>query len=328
MKRTLALFLSVALLLSLAACKLINKPDPEITTFANITAEAPTGPVRTDLPALAQVTANWAWGVSNGSGENPATHLALTGYAKDCDFAKLDLAVGRFGPAKVSYAGEKKGDDSSGDELFYGYFADYKYVTGPYFAFEAPIDVTAWQPDFFLMDSSAAGEGLVALRQSERFAGGGDDAPYYPPASYEDISKAEALHPGRKIEESQLLAASEDGARVCMFRYETLEEEGLFSLVCFDGEKALSTDYTTDNVGEDGAYWRADLEVDDIGLLEPVLLCRTREGILLIVTWTAPEGTAQLVLYEKDGALEYLDLGGWLYDTWGDEYFLNEYEEG
>ena len=320
MKRVLALLLSAALLFTLAACKTIK--DPDITTKPDPSAETTTGPEGPSLPGFAGVTANWAWGVSNGSGDGPATHLALTGYAKDCDFAKLDLAIGPFGQAKVSYAGEKKGDDS----IEPWYFADYERVTGPYFAFEKPIDVTTWQPVFFLVDSSAVGEGLAPLRQSERFAGGGDDAPYYPAASYEDIAKAELLHPGRAIEESQLLAEADD-ARVCMFRYENKPEEGLFALVCFDGAKVLSIDYTTDYVDEDGAGWRVDLEPDNVGLLEPVLLCRTTEGILLIVTWVAPEGRLELILREKGGALEEFSLGGWGYDSWDDEYYLDEYEE-
>jgi len=323
MKRTLALFLSAALLLTLAACKIIK--DPDIVTKPYTSAEATTEPAAPVLPAglptLAEVTANWAWGVSNGSGDDPATHLAVIGYAKDCDFAKLDLAVGPFGQAKVSYAGEKEGDP--GIEPWY--FADYDRVTGPYFAFERPVNGLGWDP-VFLMDSSAMGGSLVPLRQSERFAGGGDDVPYFPSASYEDIAKAETLHPGRRIEESQLLAEAGE-TRVCMFRFENLEEEGLFALVCFDGGKMLPIDYTTDNIGDDGAFWRVDLEEDDVGLLEPVLLCRTREGVLLIVTWTAPEGTARLILHEKDGALEEFELGGYVYDPWGDEFFLDEYEE-
>ena len=322
MKRTLALLLSAALLLSLAACKITKKPDP---TKPPASAAATTEPAGLNLPTLEQVTANWAWGASNGTVDDPATHLALIGYAKDCDFGKLDLAVGPFGQAKVSYAGEKKGDDSSDDEFFYGYFAEYEYVTGPYFAFDEPVDVSRWAP-IFLVESSAMGEGLAPLRQSERFVVGGDDAPYFPAASFEDIAKAETLHPGRKIEESQLLAEAGD-TRVCMFRYENRPREGLFALVCFDGAKVLSIDYTTEYVDEDGADWRVDLEPDDVGLLEPVLLCRTQEGVLLIVTWSAPEGASRLILREKDGALEELDLGGWGYSIWEDEFYLDEYEE-
>jgi len=316
MKRTLALFLSAALLLSLAACRITK--DTDITTKPDTTTAATTEPVQPKLPTIAEVTANWAWGVSNGSGEGPATHLALTGYAKDCDFAKLDLAVGPFGPAKVSYVGDKVGDP----DIEPWYFANYERVTGPQFSFEKPIDVTAWQPVFFLMDSSAVGESLVPLQS--RYD---SDDFNYPSASYEDIAKAETLHPGRKIEESQLLAAARDGVRICMFRFENQEGEGLFSLVCFDGEKLLAIDCTTDYVDEDGAGWRVDLEPDNVGLLEPVLLCRTQEGILLIVTWVAPEGMLELILREKDGALEEFSLGGWGYDPWGDEFYLNEYED-
>jgi len=319
MKRTLALLLSAALLLTLAACKIIK--DPVIVTKPDTSTTTAAAPVQAGLPTLAGALANWAWGVSNGTADDPATHLALTGYAKDCDFARLDLAVGRFGPAKVSFAGEKQGDDS----IEPWYFADYDRVTGPYFAFEKPIAVTTWQPAFFLVDADAMGGGLVPLVQSERFAGG-DDAPYYPPASKEDNARAGALHPGRGVAESQLLAASEDGARVCMFRYENLPDDALFSIVCFDGAKMLAIDYTTDYVDEDGAWWRVDMEPDDVGLLEPVLLCRTQEGVLLIVTWVAPEGMLELVLREQGGALEAFSLGGWGYDPWEDEYYLNEYE--
>ena len=315
MKRTLTLLLALALLPLLTACP--GPPEPP----GDPTAETTTEPVAVPglkLPGFAEFTANWAWGAANGSGEAPAaTHLAVIGYPEDCDFGKLDLAVGPFGQAKVKYAGEKKGDDS----IEPWYFASYERVTGPYFAFEQPAAVTGWEP-VFLMDSSTLGDGLIALESkydSEDYA--------YPPASAADIAEAGTLHPGRRIEESQLLAVAEDGARVCMFRYENLAQEGLFAIVCFDGGKALAIDYTTNNVDEDGAGWRVDLEPDEVGLLEPVLLCRTQEGILLFVAWSAPEGMGQLTLREKDGALKAFDLGGYDYDPWGDKFYLYEYEE-
>ena len=316
MKRTLALLLALALLPLLTACP--SLPDPPTET----TAEPIAGP-GLKLPTLAELSANWAWGTANGSGEAPAaTHLAVIGYPKDCDFGKLDLAVGPFGQAKVKYAGEKKGDDS----ITPWYFASYDRVTGPYFAFEQPAAVVNWEP-IFLVDSSALGGGLVPL-ESKYFRDPDDfDAPSYPPASAADIADAEGLHPGRRIEESQLLAVAADGTRVCMFRYENLAQEGLFAIVCFDGAKVLAVDYTTGNVDEDGAGWRVDLEPDEVGLLEPVLLCRTQEGILLFVAWSAPEGMGQLTLREKDGALKAFDLGGYAYDPWDDKFYLYEYEE-
>jgi len=292
-----------------------NLEDPIPTgpsTSIGTTAGAPAAA----LPAMADLLANWAWGASNGNGDGPATHLVVTGYPAGADFNRLDLAVGAFGQAKVGYAGEKKGDDS----IEPWYFANYKRVTGPYFAFAASTPVLGWDP-IFLLDSSVLGEGLARLLNQYDV-----DSYSYPPARAADIAIAEALHPGRRVLESQLLAVADDGVRVCMFRYENVDGEGLFSIVCFDGEKALAIDYTTEYVEDDGAHWRVDLEPDVVGLLEPVLLCRTQEGILLLVAWSAPEGMAELILREKGGALEAFSPADavYFYDPWGNTFYLED----
>ena len=312
MKRFFTILLAIALLLSLAACR---KDPPGPTPPIETTGEIRTEPIQA-LPAMADLLANWAWGTSNGRGEEPAaTHLAVTSYPEGCDFTKLDLAVGPFGQAKVRYAGEKQGDDS----IEPWYFANYDRITGPYFAFERPVAAVGWDP-LILLDSSVLGEGLAALRseydQNERS---------YPPASDQDISKADFLKNGRKVEESQLLATA-GAARVCMFRYENLEGGGLFTIAYIDGDTFLAYDVTTDYVEEDGVYWRVDLEPDNVGFLQPVLLCNTREGILLLVAWSAPEGMAELILREAHGALEGFSLDGYFYDPWGNEFYLI-YEE-
>jgi len=316
MKRSLALLLALALLLPLAACRKgpIGPTRPHETTTVTRTEQAQA------LPAMADLLANWAWGTSNGMGEEPvATHLAIIGYPKGCDFGKLDLAIGPFGQAKVKYAGEKRGD---GSEQWY--YPEYDAVTGPYFSFAQPTAVLAWE-SLFLVDSSALGAGLAHLQSKydhESYA--------YPPVSTADIAIAETLHPGRGLMETQLLAAADDGSRICVFHYENTPDEGLFTIAYIRGGTVLAHDIATDNIGDDDiAYWRADAEGDDICLLEPVLLCRTREGVLLIVSWSAPEGRAELILREAGGALEDFTLSNrvYYYSPWDDSFWLDEYTE-
>jgi len=324
MKRSLALLLAAMLLMSLAACKINGPSKPETTTdmdnpvtTANGTTDPP--PIE-ELPSMDAVLANWAWGVTNGTGESPATRLALTEYAFDCDFNKLTLALTPFGQAELEYKGEKKGEKGAEEE--FTYFTEYAGITGPDFALKAPMTVDSCQPPAFLVDKAALGTGLLPLEHKYDYREFS-----CPPAAAADIAKAEAMQQGRKVMKSELLAVTPEGVRTCMFLYENRPDEALFSIMVLDGDKALAYDQDTDNIGDDGAYWRVDLEADDVGLLEPLLLCRTKDGMLLVLGWTAPEAMAQLVLREKGGALEDMELSGMYYSRWDDKYHNPEEDD-
>jgi len=297
MKRALTILLATALLFSLAACRR-EPPEP-------VPPEETTEDATPKLPALADVLANWAWAVSNGSGEEAATQLAVIAYAIDADFTKLDLAVGPFGQAKVKYMGEKQGDGNG------EWFAVFDNITGPYFAFEQPVPVHGQTAPLLLVDSGALGNGLVLLEHQydrETFV--------YPPASDADISRAEVSQAGRKVVESQLLATAEDGARICLFLYESLEEEELFACAYIE-EGGVFLSYNTPIESGNAPWWHG--EPDSIGLL---MLCRTQEAIAINIAWNAPEGDATMFsLCEFEGALEPFGLPSYGYDPWSDAFY-------
>ena len=326
MKRTLALLLAAMLLLPLAACKITinDRTDPTGTEPADptTTSYGATDPV-TDpaLPTMEEALANWAWGVTNGMRGTPVTRIALTGYSLGCDFSKLTLALGPpYGQAGVEYKGEKKGN---GGEQFY--YPEYECVTGPDFALKAPITVSSYQPPAFLVDLDALQSGNRELSCAyDRETG------EYPPASARDLAGANAAKDGRRVVESRVLADVERGGdRVCLFRYENRPDDGLFTIVYFRDDVMLAYDVTTDNVDieEDSAFWRADAEANDVCDVQPLFLCRTKEGVLLVIAWSAPEGMAELVLREQDGAFVDLDLGGMYYSRWDDKYHSTEDDE-
>jgi len=298
MKRAFSLLLALALLLPLAACRKepAGPTEPE--------------PVR-NLPSMEDFLANWACGVSNGAGENPdATHLAIINYAVGTDFSKLDLALGPFGRRKVTYLGEKESDGSGPRE-----YPTYAAVAGPHFSFEEPAAAHA-REFLVLVDSGALGDGLVPVAQQydrESFA--------YPAAAAADVAIAEAARSGRRVIKSQLLGASEDGARICLFRYESLEEESLFTIAYMEGEDIFLPFDTSvaDPLGYH-PWWSA--EPDNAGMM---VLCRTREGVLLICMWVSPEGnTIGFGLREADGALEIANISSYVYDSWSAAFVLSE----
>jgi len=333
MKRALTILLATVLLFSLAACR---KEAP-----------AQTEPVLA-LPTLAEAMANLAFGISNGTADTPATHMAVTTYVAGTDFDKLDLAIGPFGQMKVTFQGEKEGDRSEPDRLFglldelireqehaHASSQDHDYsqifevqqqldhpaygaITGPYFAFEEPVAVHA-HAYVFLFSSGALADGLVPVElqyDTESLA--------YPPACDADVAKAAAMQPGRKVVDSQLLGTAEDGARICYFGYESLEGESLFSTVYIDeGDAFLSLDTYFDDGYESGRWWHA--YPGNAGLLA---LLRTQEGVLLLGAYAASEvDTIFFSLCEANGALEFYGCPGYFYDPWTDEFNSSEPDE-
>jgi len=305
MKRILLIILSALIPLAFAACAGEERGGEPIATEPII---------ENKLPTMQEALANWAWAVSSGNIERASTHMAVTAYPFGCDFGKLNLAVGEFGQAAVEFVGEKRGD---GGEQWY--FPFYERITGPYFALTNPEDEFLYQRPAFIMDSSIAGAGLQKLVYE--YDG---EAYNYLPAAADEILLAEAMKGGRRVMESQLLASTEEGGRVCLFRYENLDGEGLFSVAYIQNDVILAHDFTAGYVDEEGAYWRVDLDPDQIGHVQALLLCRTREGVLLAIAWSAPEGRVEIILRERDGRLEEHPMPGMYYSTWEDAFYEME----
>jgi hypothetical protein len=130
------------------------------------------------------------------------------------------------------------------------------------------------------------------------------------------------------VVESRLLAQGKESSdRVCMFRYENKPKDALFVIAYLgaDGERFVF-ELTTDNVEEEGATWRADADLDDICSLDVLMLCHTQEGPLMVVTWSAPEGTNTYVLHGANGKFKALPLDGMYYDPWENKFFEQKAE--
>jgi hypothetical protein len=268
------------------------------------------------LPTLAEALANWAWAVTNVFG-SPAAHVVAIAHPVKPDFAKLDLVLGTFGQAGAQYDGQKKG--SEGEPWYY---PNYERIAGANYTLAQPV-ISALTSYVFMLNSKAVAAGLVPLKNNFD-----EETHKYPPAAGEDESLFQKLKGGRRVVESRLLAqGKENSDRVCVFRYENKPGDALFVIAYFsaDGERFVF-EQTTDNVEEEGATWRADVDLDDICALDVLMLCHTQDGPLLVMTWSAPEGAMTYVLHGVDGRFKALPLDGMYYDSWENKFFEQKHE--
>lgn len=121
-----------------------------------------------------------------------------------------------------------------------------------------------------------------------------DSREYYQPVDAEAIEKIEKLK-SKRVVKSKLLALTETGAKICLFVFERLGDDMLASLVYMDGDKIICKDYPA--VYDENSTWRVDAG-DEPGLFQVMFLARSDEGLLLAVTWAAPEGESSYILKE------------------------------
>ena len=127
---------------------------------------------------------------------------------------------------------------------------------------------------------------------------------YYKKADPETIERIEALK-GRKIIEDDLISETEDNAKICLFTFERRDDDMLASIAYIKGDKVMFMDYPAKY--DEMSTWRVDAG-DRPGLFEVLFLANSDEGLLLGLTWAAPEGENAFVLREVNGAFEGTDL--------------------
>jgi len=106
----------------------------------------------------------------------------------------------------------------------------------------------------------------------------------------------------RKIEWTQTLGLTQVGeGLIGLVLFERQGSDMLFSIVYMDDEKTLYWDKPA--AYNEEATWRAGQGAEP-GRFEPLLLARFEEGLILILTWSAPESELSLVLYEENGVFK------------------------
>jgi len=105
---------------------------------------------------------------------------------------------------------------------------------------------------------------------------------------------------GRGVEWGKVLAnTKKDEGLIGLVLFERQGNDMLFSIVYMDETKTLFWDCPAEY--DEVSTWRIDTG-DGPGLLEPLLLARFEEGLLLMLTWGSAEGESILLLCEEDGA--------------------------
>jgi hypothetical protein len=127
---------------------------------------------------------------------------------------------------------------------------------------------------------------------------------YYKKVDLETIKKIETIK-NRKIIESNLIAETDDNAKICLFVFERIADDMLASIVYIKGDKVVFKDYPAKY--DEMSTWRVDAG-DQPGLFEVLFLANSDEGLLLGITWTAPEGENAFVLKEVNGVFQETDL--------------------
>lgn len=123
-------------------------------------------------------------------------------------------------------------------------------------------------------------------------------------ADNETIKKIETLK-NRKIVESRLIAQSYDNESIFLFVFERIGDDMLASIAYMKGEKVVFKDYPAEY--DQYSTWRAD-GGDSPGNFEVMFLANSDEGLLMGITWGAPEGEGMYILREKNGAFTETQL--------------------
>lgn len=150
---------------------------------------------------------------------------------------------------------------------------------------------------FFTKDSVINKDKLIELKPVE-------DAEVIKTADNETIKKIETLK-NRKIVESRLIAQTYDNESVYLFVFERMGDDMLASLAYVKGEKVVFKDYPAKYAQYD--IWRAD-GGDSPGIFEVMFLANSDEGLLMGITWGAPESEGMYILRETNGAFTETQL--------------------
>jgi len=130
------------------------------------------------------------------------------------------------------------------------------------------------------------------------------DMEYYKDVDADTVARIEAMK-SRKIIKNDLLAEAYDGAKICLFLFERQGDDMLFSLTYIKDDKVLIKDYPAKY--DEYSTWRVDAG-DEPGLLKVLFLAESDEGLLLGMTWGAPEGEGVFILREEGGVFQETEL--------------------
>lgn len=274
-----------------------------------------------ERPSLSELRENWAWAVAESDWEldTIGPKIKAEAYSSPEAWENLTLATGAGGmAADVSYTGIEEATGEWFDGMYYAFFDN---ITGPVWTVSDKSELT--DNNSIVLLPASFRSGLLALTpvEAEYEEIGGFWNHGHPAASEEDTKIIEASRKdGRKVMHSELLATDGAGGRVSVFQFYNNSEEGLLAVAYINGDSLIAYEKTAGIYG-DKAYWRADMDDDDIGHFEVNMLCETDEGLVIATSWSAPEGCIQEILVENGGRFVEFITDGWYFDIWDDTFY-------
>jgi len=220
----------------------------------------------------------------------PNNYFAQTGFDPDM----FSLAVGPYGQLwPIYFSNWQEGRLPSGSRE-----NAYNFANLPGFVFGQKDWKLSKNQTYLLTDMGPLLDSIVAITPSG-WRGN------FPPLAEETVASIEK-YKERKIEWTQTLGLTHVGdGLIGLVLYERQGTDMLFSIVYMDEEKTLFWDNPA--VYDEESTWRENNGAEP-GRFEPLLLARFEEGLILILTWSAPESEISLVLFERDGA--FAQAGG------------------
>jgi hypothetical protein len=155
---------------------------------------------------------------------------------------------------------------------------------------------------YLLTKNTTISKSLLAKLKSTKDIESENDS--YKKVDIETIKKIEAIK-NRSIVENSLISETTENEKICLFVFEREADDMLASIAYIKGDKVVFKDYPAKY--NETSTWRADAG-DHPGLFEILFLAKSDEGLLLGVSWTAPEGENVFVLKEVNGAFQETDL--------------------
>ncbi|RUS48950.1 hypothetical protein [Cohnella sp. AR92] len=287
----------VAALALLAGCSKEEENQPAAPSIATA-APTPTA-TATVTPAGAKIELSLlenAFGFANESGDRLIALQDGEG-VKLADPERFAEAIGHNGEkVEIELVGwQDANDQDTNRQTMYNFDNMAGYV------YRAKDGKLIPNKSYLLVKDGVVGErSLTELKSTiDEQSSSGD----YLPVDAGTIARIEAIKK-RKIAQSRLLSES-DKEKVALFVFERQGDDMLASIAYVSGDKVLFKDFPA--VYQENGTWRVD-GADDPGLFEVLFLAHSDEGVLLGMSWGAPEGENLFVLREADGKLQDTDL--------------------
>ena len=270
----------------------------------------------TPLPSFSdslfeEIKASWVWALREGNYYERGPRLTAEEFSSQECWENLKVAVAADGVASIRYAGMKKATERREE----GAYLSFENISGP--VWEIENDPHSIKGAILLLPASVQ-DSLLKITSFEYKEVS---------AAPEEIARMEELKGGRKVLNSELLATDSSGGRVVLFRYVNTDE-GLVILAYIRGEKIITREFPAQHMDDNGeATWRADLDDDEYGSFQVVMLCETEQRLVIAFTWGAPEGINKYLLVEQDGQFVELPGESWSFDFREDKFYTDSYDK-